>query len=134
VKPTHFVGSSRKDLQSFPPDVRKEVGFALFAAERGDSVVHSVPLVGFGGASLLEVIVPFDRSTFRAVYTIKFRQANYVLHAFQKKSKTGIKTPQRDMELIRSRLKDAERHYRENYESHTKKGTKSNDKGAKGRS
>jgi phage-related protein len=130
MKPTHFIGATRKDIKALPDVVRKEVGFALFAAERGDTPLNAVPLVGFGGARVLEVIVPYDSDTYRAVYTIKFKLANYVLHVFQKKSKTGIKTPQKDMDLIRKRLKDAERHYRETYESYAKKGTKANEKGA----
>lgn len=68
---------------------------------------------GFGGASVLEVVEDFDRSTYRAVYTVKFAGALYVLHVFQKKSKKGIKTPASEIELVRKRLKQAEEHYAE---------------------
>ena len=115
-KPTHWIGSSRKDVREFPKAVRNEIGFSLYAAELGESLVNSAPLVGFGSAKVLEIIVPHDGNTFRAVYTVKFRLAVYVLHAFQKKSKKGSKTPQPDMDLIRSRLKLAEAHYRASYE------------------
>jgi phage-related protein len=133
-KPTHWIGSSKKDVREFPEEVRKEIGFSLYAAECGETLVNSVPLVGFGGAKVLEIIVPHDGDAYRAVYTVKFRLAIYVLHAFQKKSKRGAKTPQPDMQVIRSRLKLADRHYRETYESQDKQGTKTNEQGAKGRS
>jgi phage-related protein len=129
-KPVHWIGSSKKDIQEFPREVRSEIGFSLYAAECGDTLVNSVPLVGFRSAKVLEIIVPHDGDAYRAVYTVKFRLAVYVLHTFQKKSKRGIKTPQADMVLIRSRLKAAERHYREKYEKHEKNGTKSDAQGA----
>jgi phage-related protein len=129
-KPTHWIGSSRKNVKEFPKEVRQEIGFSLYAAECGDTLVNSVPLVGFGGAKVLEIIVPHDGNAYRAVYTVKFKLAVYVLHAFQKKSKKGDKTPQPDMVLIRSRLKTAEQHYREKYERREEKGTKTNEQGA----
>jgi len=134
MKRTHWLASSRKDIREFPKEVRQEIGFTLYAAECGESVVNSVPLVGFGGAKVLEIIVPHDGNAYRAVYTVKFKQAVYVLHVFQKKSKKGVKTPQADMDLIRSRLKLAEGHYRATYERQEKSGTKTNAQGAKGRS
>jgi phage-related protein len=70
-------------------------------------------LKGFGGRSVLEIVAPHDGDTYRAVYTVKFKDAVYVLHAFQKKSTKGIATPQREIDLIRRRLADAEQHYRE---------------------
>jgi phage-related protein len=70
------------------------------------------PLRGFGGGSVLEIAAPYDGNTWRAVYTVHFRDAVYVLHAFQKKSKRGIATPKREMDLIRHRLAEAERDYR----------------------
>jgi phage-related protein len=133
-KPTHWIGSSKKDVKEFPKEVRQEIGFSLYAAECGEALVNSVPLVGFGGAKVLEIIVPHDGDAYRAVYTVKFRLAVYVLHAFQKKSKRGDKTPQPDMDLIRGRLKLAERHYRATYEKQEEKGTRANEQGAKGRS
>jgi len=126
-RPTFWIGSSRKNVKDFPKEVRDEIGFSLYAAELGDTPVNSMPLVGFNGAKVLEIIVPYDGDAYRAVYTVKFRLAVYVLHAFQKKSKKGDKTPKPDMALIKKRLKDAEEHYRLNYseqESKVKKGSK----------
>lgn len=105
LKPAIFVGSSRKDLQAFPAAVRGEIGQALFEAQLGDP--HSAkPLKGFSG--VLEIRDNFDGDTYRAVYTVRFEGVLYVLHAFQKKSTSGIATPQRHIELVRQRLKDAE--------------------------
>ena len=133
-KPTHWVGSSRKDIKDFPEDVRRQIGFSLYAAECGATLASSVPLVGFGGGRVLEIIVPFDGNAYRAVYTVKFKLAVYVLHVFQKKSKSGIKTPHPDMRLIKKRLQDAENHYRKTYEKQAGKGTKCNEQGANSRS
>jgi len=118
-------------VKEFPEDVRREVGFALYMAERGDRAMNVVPLLGFGGATVLETVIDSDRSTYRAVYTVKFAGAIYVLHAFQKKSVRGIATPKPDMDLIRKRLKAAETHHTEVYEtrvkerSHERRGTQS---------
>ena len=109
MKATHFVGSSLADLKEFPLDVRQDVGFALHQAEHGEKSLHATPLVGFKGAGVLEVVSNSDGETYRAVYTVKLSEAVFVLHCFQKKSKTGIATPEKDMSLIRSHLKDAER-------------------------
>lgn len=109
MKNTYFVGSSQSDLRKFPADVRMEVGFALHQAEHGEKSLHATPLVGFKGAGVLEIISNSDGNTYRAVYTVKLSEAVFVLHCFQKKSKTGIATPAKDMDLVRSRLKDAER-------------------------
>lgn len=109
MKPTHFVGSSLADLKTFPADVLSDVGFALHQAERGEKSLHATPLVGFKGAGVLEVVSNSDGKTYRAVYTVRLSEAVFVLHCFQKKSKTGIATPAKDMDLVRSRLKDAER-------------------------
>jgi phage-related protein len=111
LKPAVFVGSSRKDLQAFPAAVRGEIGQALFEAQLGDHPRHAKPLKGLSG--VLEIRDNFDGDTYRAVYTVRFEGVLfegvlYVLHAFQKKSTSGIATPQRHIELIRQRLKDAE--------------------------
>jgi phage-related protein len=115
VKPVFWVASSRKDLCAFPAEVRQEAGFALYLAQCGDKAPGAKPLHGFGGASVLEVVVDHDGDTCRSVYTVRFAKAVYVLHAFQKKSKRGIATPKPDMELIRSRLSAAEAHYAEHF-------------------
>ena len=106
--PLEFVGSSRDDLSSFPDDVKRSIGLALRAAQKGGRHRDAKPLKGFKGAGVLEVISDFDGNTFRAVYTVRLRGIIYVLHAFQKKSRSGIKTPLHEMEKVRSRLKDAE--------------------------
>jgi phage-related protein len=107
------VGSSRKDLSGFPLDVRQVMGFALYLAQTGEKHLAAKPLKGFGGAGVLEVVEDHDGDTFRAVYTVKFASAVYVLHAFQKKSKSGIKTPQTDIDLIKQRLKLAEQMHKQ---------------------
>jgi phage-related protein len=88
---------------------------AIDDAEHGGEHPSAKALKGFGGRGVLEIIDDFDGDTYRAVYTVKFAGVIYVLHAFQKKSKKGIATPQRDIDLIKARLKRAEEHYKENY-------------------
>jgi phage-related protein len=108
------MGSSRDDLRSFPEQVRRDMGQALYTAQQGETDPAAKPLKGFGGARAMEIVDRHDTNTYRAVYTVQFAGRIYVLHAFQKKSKKGITTtPQKDIELIRQRLAAAERHYRE---------------------
>jgi phage-related protein len=109
--PLEFVGSSRDDLSGFPDDVKRFIGLALRTAQKGGKHRDAKPLKGFKGAGVLEIISDFDGNTFRAVYTVRLRGVIYVLHAFQKKSRSGIKTPLNEIEKIRSRLKDAETLY-----------------------
>jgi phage-related protein len=106
--PLEFVGSSRDDLSDFPNDVKRCIGLALRTAHKGGKHPDAKPLKGFKGAGVLEIISDFDGNTFRAVYTVRLRGIIYVLHAFQKKSRKGIKTPLNEIEKINSRLKDAE--------------------------
>jgi phage-related protein len=106
LKPTVFVGSSRKDLRAFPTAVRTGIGQTLFEAQLGDHPRNAKPLKGFAG--VLEIRDNFEGNTYRAVYTIRFEGVLYDLHAFQKKSTSGIATPQRHIDLIRQRLRDAE--------------------------
>jgi phage-related protein len=108
VKPLDFVGSSREDLTDFPEEVKEDIGYALFEAQRGGKAGCAKPLKGFGSAGVLEILEDHRGETYRAVYTVRFYTAVYVLHCFQKKSKHGIDTPKPDMELIRRRLKAAE--------------------------
>ncbi len=105
------MGSSRKDLKTFPEEVQDQMGYALRDAQFGGTRINAKVLKSFGGAGVLEVVEDYDGRTFRAVYTVRFDGAVYVLHAFQKKSKRGIATPKTDRELIRARLKAAEQHY-----------------------
>ena len=107
-KPLAWIGSSKKDLMALPINVRKFFGHALDFAQRGDQHVAAKVLKGFGGAGVLEVVEDDSSGTYRAVYTVKFEQAVFVLHCFQKKSKTGIATPKEDIAIIRARLKIAE--------------------------
>ena len=112
-KPLFWIGRSHDDLVSFPKDVRGTFGFALGLAQHGGKFVDSKPLKGFGGAGVLEVVEDFQSETYRCVYTVKLAGAVYVLHAFQKKSKSGIKTPKQEIDLVRDRLSSAEAHYRD---------------------
>lgn len=107
-KPLIWIGSSKKDLLQLPLAVRKFFGHALDFAQHGGQHTSAKVLRGFGGAGVLEVIEDHDSGTYRAVYTVKFADAVFVLHCFQKKSKQGIATPREDMDIIRARLKVAE--------------------------
>ncbi|WP_256081490.1 type II toxin-antitoxin system RelE/ParE family toxin [Massilia sp. YIM B04103] len=107
-RPLIWIGGSKKDLMALPADVRKFFGHALDFAQRGDRHSAAKPLKGFGGAGVLEVVEDDAGGTYRAVYTVKFAEAVFVLHCFQKKSKSGTITPKEDMDIIRVRLKVAE--------------------------
>lgn len=93
---------------ALPTGVRRLVGYALSLAQVGDQHDAAKVLKGFGGAGVLEVIESDVGGTCRAVYTVKFKEAVFVLHCFQKKSKQGIATPKKDMDIIHARLKVAE--------------------------
>jgi phage-related protein len=123
-KPLFWVASSREDLRDFPKAVKEVMGFALYQAQKGGKHVAAKPLRGHGGAGVLEVVEDHDGSTYRAVYTVKFAGAVYVLDAFQKKSKRGIKTPLRDIERINDRLKTAEEHHKRWRSQQKKRGLK----------
>jgi phage-related protein len=106
VRPIVWVGSSKEDLKTFPKEVCIRIGYALAVAQEGGEHPGAKPLRGFDGAGLLEVVEDFDGDTYRTVYTVRFEEAIYVLHAVQEKS--GIATSQREVTLIRERLKRAE--------------------------
>ena len=108
LKPVTWVGTSLKDLREFPAPVQDVMGYALYLAQGGGKHPDAKVLSGFGGAGVLEAIKDYRGDTFRAVYTLKYAGTVYVLHSFQKKSKTGRATPRRDMELIKQRLREAE--------------------------
>jgi phage-related protein len=120
-KPAVWIGSSRENLRAFPDEVRRVMGFAINDAQNGDEHPRAKGLKGFGGRSVLEVVDDEDGDTYRAVYTVRFAGVIYVLHAFQKKSRKGIETPKHEIDVIRSRLKLAEAHYREHYGKREKK-------------
>jgi phage-related protein len=128
MKELHWIGSSKDDLCDFPDDVKQEAGYALHLAQCGFKALNAVPMVGFGGAKVLEVVINDDGETYRAVYTVKFQHAIYVLHAFQKKSKRGSETPKPEMNLIHTRLKTAQYHHERTYQITTEE--KKNEKGA----
>lgn len=114
-KTVEWVGTSLDDLKDLPDEVQKQLGYALYLAQIGDKHPDTKPLKGFSGASVLEVVEDFDGDTYRAVYTVKFQRAVYVLHVFQKKSKHGIATSKQDLDLIKKRLQKAEEHYEQSY-------------------
>lgn len=107
------MGSSKKDFLQFPQEVMSEIGHALYVAQKGGKHKDAKPLKGFGGGSVIEIKLSDRHGTYRTIYTIQLKEAILVLHAFQKKSKTGIKTPQEDIELIEQRLKNAVHQYQE---------------------
>ncbi len=115
-KPLHWVGSSKKDLLALPPDVIDDFGYALGAVQLGSTPPQAKAWKGEGGA-VWELVEKHRGDTFRAVYTVRFARAVYVLHCFQKKSPSGIRTAKSDIQLIHERLKQAELHYKETYDT-----------------
>lgn len=95
-------------MQALPKDVRRAFGVALYAVQVGETPPNAKPLSGFGGAGVLELIEGDAGGAYRAVYTVRYATAIYVLHVFQKKSKRGRQTPRYEIDLIRERLKRAE--------------------------
>lgn len=108
-----WVGSSLKNLMNMPQDVQDTFNFGLIQATKGLKHMNAKPLKGFRGNSILEIVEDHRSGTYRAVYTIRFKKAVYVLHVFQKKSKRKIATPKEEMDLIEERLKRASREYKE---------------------
>ena len=111
IRPVIWVASSQRDFRAFPEAVKSEMGYALFVAQCGGRHRKVKTLKGYGGGSVVEIVEDHDGETFRTVYTVRFASA--VLHAFQKKSKKGIATPQADLRLIDQRLRGAERLHEE---------------------
>jgi phage-related protein len=103
-----WIASSLADLRDFPDAVKQTMGVALFQAQLGGKHIQAKPLKGFKGGGVLEVVEDFDGKTYRTMYTVRYADAVYVLHAFQKKSKKGIATPKHEMELVKARLLMAE--------------------------
>jgi phage-related protein len=112
-KPLAWIGSSKEDLLDLPRKVQREVGYALYLAQTGLEHTNVKPLTGFGGRGVLEVVEDDAGGTYRAVYTVKYKEAIYILHAFQKKSKKGRETPKEEMEIVKKRLKIAEQKHEE---------------------
>lgn len=111
-KPLHWVGSSKRDFLAFPEPVMSDMGYALGVAQLGGKHPHAKPWKG-EGPGVFEIVENFDGDTYRALYTVRFEGVVYVLHAFQKKSPSGIRTPAADIALVRERLRRA----REDYET-----------------
>ena len=109
-----WVGSSKDDLKKFPSHVKDQVGFALYQAQLGLKHRNAKPLRNID-SNVLEIVSRYDGDTYRVVYTVRFRMAVYVLHAFQKKAKRGISTPKQHFDLVKRRLKVAEQHYKSTY-------------------
>ena len=102
-KPVVWVGSSLRDMRELPASIRRSFGVSLFAIQCGETPLAAKPLKGLGGG-VLELVEHERGGTYRAVYAVRFEPAIYVLHVFQKKSKSGKATPQRDFEVIKQRL------------------------------
>ena len=110
-KQTIWMGGSLDALRRFPDPARHIIGYALYLAQTGSKHRDAKPLKGLGGPGVLEMVDDYDGDTYRAVYTVRFRETVYVLHVFQKKSKKGIATPKHDLDIIKERLKAAAGHY-----------------------
>lgn len=107
LRPLEWIGGSKKDLMALPDEVVNVFGYALYLAQAGGKHAQAKPLQGFGSAGVLEVVEDWRGNTYRAVYTVRFAVRVFVLHVFQKKSKSGIATPKPDLDLIKERLKVA---------------------------
>lgn len=100
-----WLGSSKADLLEFPVDVRRFMGHAISIAQEGGKHPRAKPFSGMGSAQVLEICKPDETGTYRTVYTVEIAEYIYILHAFQKKSKSGIATPKKEIDLIKQRLK-----------------------------
>lgn len=114
MRPVEWVGSSRDDLRAFPEGAVDHIGFALYQAQVGGRHRDAKPLKGMG-SGVMEIVSRHQGDTYRAVYTVRFHAAVYVLHAFQKKAKKGAATPKYKIDLVKSRLKAAQDHYARTY-------------------
>jgi phage-related protein len=119
VRTLLWIASSKRDYRKFPPPVQDDLGFELFLAQTGQHPPSAKPLKGLG-SGVVELVEDFDGDTYRAVYTVRFGDAVYVLHAFKKKSKRGNKTPQGDIDLVRRRLRHAEQDHAERFKKEKK--------------
>jgi phage-related protein len=113
-KPLFWVASAKGDLLDFPEAVKDEIGVALSVAQFGRKHPKAKPWKG-EGAGVLEIVEDHRGDTYRAIYTVRFENAVYVLHAFQKKSPKGIKTAQTDVDLVSRRLNTASDDYEARY-------------------
>jgi phage-related protein len=111
----HWVGSAKKDFLDFPGPVQRAMGYALGLSQIGGKHPRAKPWKGLG-PGVFEIVEDDDGNTFRTLYTVRFAKAVYDLHAFQKKSKSGIKTPREDVERIVHRMQSALQHYQSTYQ------------------
>jgi len=119
-RPLLWIASSKRDYREFPSRVQDGFGFELYLAQTGQHPPSAKPLKGLSSGTVV-LVEHFDGDTYRAVYTVQFSEAVYVLHAFKKKSKRGIKTPQGDIDLIKRRLKDAEQDHAQRFKKESKR-------------
>ena len=101
-----WVGDAREQLQTFPEPVRKDIGHALYRVQIGETPPSAKPMTGIE-SGVFEIVDNYNTDTYRAVYTLKIGRSMYVLHCFQKKSKRGIRTPKKDIDLIKRKLRRA---------------------------
>jgi phage-related protein len=113
LKPLAWLASTKRDLMALPEEVIDTFGYAPHLAQTGKKPEQAKPLHGYGSAGVLEIVEDWRGNTYRAVYTVRFATAVFVLHVFQKKAKRGIATPRQDMDLIKERLKAAEQFVKE---------------------
>jgi len=106
IRIVRWVGDSRERLQAFPAQVRKDIGHALYLVQTGQMPPSAKPMRGIE-SGVFEIVDDYDTDTYRAVYTVKVGRSLYILHAFMKKSTRGIRTPKREIDLIRRRLRRA---------------------------
>ena len=106
-KPVVWIGSSKEDLLKLPATVQDVFGYGLYLAQICKKHPGAKPLKGYGGASVLEIVEDYRSGTYRAIYTVRFEEAIYMLHVFQKKATHGIATPKHELDLIEQRLKRA---------------------------
>lgn len=118
-KPVHWIGSSKSDLLALPQEVVSDLGYALGLAQLGGKHPQAKPWKG-EGAGVFEIVESFEGNAYRGIYTVRFEGVVYVLHVFQKKSPSGIRTAQTDIDLVSERLKRAREHYESNYQQPTK--------------
>jgi len=119
LRPLLWIASSKRDFREFPARVQDDLGFELYLVQTGQHPPSAKFLKGLGSGTV-ELVDDFDGDTYRAVYTVRFGDVIYVLHAFKKKSKRGVKTPQHDIDLVKRRLKDAEQDYAEHFKKERK--------------
>ena len=117
-KPLHWVGSAKRDFLDFPEEVVDDVGYALGAVQLGAHPASAKPWKGLG-PGIFEIVEDDGSGTYRAVYMVRFQKAVYVLHAFQKKSPSGIRTARTDVDLVAKRLRTAKEDYEERYGKET---------------